>query len=118
MFQDESAGLPSMERSQHDALGDVEAAALAKESRDFHWRGLRARRLRDLTSEKYLLHVDGEGLSQWLDIVRGVRLQMAPDLLGVPRAQNNQMRPILDNYVAHLTTQPYSFAVESPPSRR
>ena len=107
-----------MADNQQDQLGQAEQGRLAKESRDFHWRGLRARRLRDLTSEKYLLHVDGEGLSQWLDIFRGTRLRSAPDLMGVPRAQNNQLRPILDNFVAHLTTQNYAFVVEAKPDRR
>ena len=118
LTQDGLAGTPSMADNQQDQLGQAEQGRLAKESRDFHWRGLRARRLRDLTSEKYLLHVDGEGLSQWLDIFRGTRLRSAPDLMGVPRAQNNQLRPILDNFVAHLTTQNYAFVVEAKPDRR
>jgi hypothetical protein len=118
LMQDGLAGAPSMAGDQQDQLGQAEKKKLAIDSRDFHWRGLRARRLRDLTSEKYLLHVDGEGLSQWLDIFRGTRLRAAPDLMGVPRAQNNQMRPILDNFVAHLTTQNYQFVVEAKPDRR
>ena len=107
-----------MADNQQGQLTPAQKTDLAKESRDFHWRSLRARRLRDLTSEKYLLHVDGEGLSQWLDIFRGTRLRSAPDLMGVPRAQNNQLRPIVDNFVAHLTTQNYQFVVEAKPDRR
>src|SRR3990167_3272006 len=90
---------------------------LSQESVEFHRKGLVARRRRDLTCEKYMMHVDGEGLSQWLDVIGGSRLRVAPNLTGVPRAQNNQERPILDNFVAHLTTQSYNFVVEPRPDR-
>ena len=72
----------------------------------------------DLTGEKYSLHVDGEGTAQYLDIFRGVRLKMAPSLTGIPRVQDNQMRPILTNFIAHLTTQPYRMAVQAKPDRQ
>lgn len=110
-------GLPSPESNQADGMGEM-ANTLATEIRDFHWKGLNARRLRDLTCEKYLLHVDGEGLSQWLDIYHGTRLKMSPNLTNVARTQNNQLRPIVDNFVAHLTTQPYRVTVNAKPDRR
>ena len=72
--------MPNPEGDQSDAMGSGEAHALAIESREFHTRGLRARRLHDLTGEKYMLHVEGTGAAQYLDIFRGVRLKMAPRL--------------------------------------
>ena len=78
-----------------------------------HRRGLQVRRYRDATAEKYALHVDGEGGAQWLDLYHGTRMRMIPKLRGAPRMQNNQLRPILDNLVAHLTTQPFRFVVDS-----
>ena len=110
-------GMPSPARDQQDATGQVELDALAKETAEFHEKGLRARRLMNLTAQKYILHVDGEGTSQWLDLHRGVKLKMAPSLAGIPRVQNNQLRPILSNFVAHLTTQPYRVAVQAKPDR-
>jgi len=112
-------GLPDPADSRREARASVaEQARLAAETRDLHWRGLRSRRHRDLTAEKYLLHVDGEGFSQWLDVFRGTKLRVSPNLSGVPRTQNNQMRPILDNFVAHLTTQPFQFVVEPKLDRK
>jgi hypothetical protein len=113
----QAPGLPSQDANRLDAQGPVTEESIAAETRDFHWRGLRARRHRDLTAEKYILHVDGEGGAQWMDLYYGQRLRIPANLSGVPRIQNNQLRPITDNFVAHLTTQPYRFVVESPSSR-
>ena len=111
-------GLPSLANSQADAAGQVSAVSLATELRDFHWKGLRARKPRDLTAQKYLLHVDGEGGAQWYDLFYGQRLKIPTPLSGASRVQNNQLRPIVDNYVAHLTTQPYRLVVEASMSRK
>ena len=111
-------GLPGPERSEADALGQVSSDSIAVEVRDFHQKGLRSRRHRDLTAEKYLLHVDGEGGSQWYDLYYGQRLKIPTSLSGAPRVQNNQLRPIVDNYVSHLTTQPYRFVVETRQDRK
>lgn len=112
-------GLPDPAENRQDrSNAEAELRRLATETREVHWRGLRARRSRDLTAEKYLLHVDGEGLSQWLDVYRGTKLAIMPNLTGVPRTQNNQERPILDNFVGHLTTQKFSFVVEPKPDRK
>ena len=111
-------GIPSPERNQADAVGVVSARSTSREVTEFHRDGLRSRRHRDLTSEKYLLHVDGEGGSQWLDLYHGTRLKIPTNVSGAVRVQNNQLRPIVDNYVAHLTTQPYRFVVEAPPDRK
>lgn len=115
--QQRTPGVPSLTKSEHDAMGNVSAESIATEIRDFHWRGLRARKHRDLTAQKYLLHVDGEGGSQWYDLYYGQRLKIPTSLSGVSRVQNNQLRPIVDNYVAHLTTQPYRLVVEASMSR-
>lgn len=110
-------GVPGPQRNQVDAQGQVSVRSLAMEVRDFHWKGLRSRRHRDLTSEKYLLHVDGEGGAQWLDLYHGTRLKIPANLSGAIRVQNNQERPILDNFVSHLTTQNYRFVVEASADR-
>jgi hypothetical protein len=111
-------GMPSLAQNEADAIGQVSADGLAVEVRDFHQRGLRSRKHRDLTAEKYLLHVDGEGGSQWYDLYYGQRLKIPTSLTGAPRIQNNQLRPIIDNFVSHLTTQPYRFVVESRQDRK
>ena len=111
-------GLPSAELDQSDVYGQVSSDSQAAEIRDFHQRGLRSRKHRDLTSEKYLLHVDGEGGSQWYDLYYGQRLKIPTSLSGAPRIQNNQLRPIVDNYVSHLSTQPYRFVVETRQDRK
>ena len=111
-------GMPNLGQNESDALGAVTSDSLASDVRDFHQRGLRSRRHRDLTAEKYLLHVDGEGGSQWYDLYYGQRLKIPSSLSGAPRIQNNQLRPIIDNYVSHLTTQPYRFVVETKQDRK
>lgn len=78
-----------------------------------HRRRLRARTYRDATAEKYLIHVDGEGDAQWMDLLHGERLRMVPKLRGGPRHSNNQLRPITQNMVAHLTTQPVRFVADA-----
>ena len=113
-MEQRAPGLPTedmrttdMQRSQRS--GDAEARQIL----ETHRKRLQARRYRDATAEKYMLHVDGEGGTQWFDLFHGVRMRAAPNLRGAPRAQNNQLRPILDNLIAHLATQPIRFIVES-----
>ena len=113
-----ASGLPGADRNTADAVGQVSAESIAAEIRDFHQRGLRARRMRDLTAEKYLLHVDGEGGAQWYDLYYGQKLKIPTSLSGAPRIQNNQLRPIVDNYVSHLATQPFRFVVETRQDRK
>jgi len=98
-------------------MGQVDLEARARRTHQFHVKGLDSYRLRHLTAEKYMLHVDGEGDAQWYDIVDGQRLSMMPVLNGFSPSQDNQLRPILDNFVAHLTTQPYRFVVDFKPDR-
>lgn len=110
-------GLPSPAREEARA-GQVDEETRAKRTLAFHRKGLDSRRLRDLTAEKYLLHIDGEGQSQWYDVFKGQRLRMMPVLNGFSPTQDNQLRPIIDNFVAHLTTQPYRFVVETKPDSK
>ena len=111
-MQDRIPGIPGQEGNRQAPGQERSDIVIANEVKDFHWNGLRSRRLRDLTAEKYLLHVDGEGGAQWLDIYHGTRLKIPTSLTGAPRIQNNQLRPILDNFVSHLTTRPFRFVVE------
>lgn len=106
---------PSLSQAPADP---AELARLAKRTHEFHKKGLESLRLRHLTAEKYMVHVDGEGHAQWYDIWDGVRLAMMPILNGFSPTQDNQMRPILDNFIAHLTTQPYRFVVTPKPDRK
>lgn len=113
------AGLPNPADNYLEARQSKQRAYdLAKDAREFHRRGLVARRRRDLTAEKYMMHVDGEGLAQYLDVVGGVRLRPTPHLVAIALAQNNQLRPILDNFVSHLTTQRFQVVVDSKPDRK
>jgi len=111
-------GLPSQARDQSDVMGEVELQRLAKRTHEFHKKGLESMRLRHLTAEKYMIHVDGEGQAQWYDIWDGTRIKIMPVLNGFSPTQDNQLRPILDNFIAHLTTQPYRFVVTPKPDRK
>lgn len=106
-LQNHMKGAPDPARDQKDAEGQVSLESEAKEAFEFHQKGLRARRRRDLTAEKLAMHLDGSGLAQWYDVYQGQRLTIPPNLHGGPRQQNNQMRPATDNMVAHLTTKEY-----------
>ena len=112
----EPYGLPDPAANQMPGI--VSSQSVADAVRDFHHNGLRSARHLNLTAEKYLMHVDGEGGAQWYDLYHGQRLKIPAPLSGAPRVQNNQLRPILDNYVAHLTTQPYRFVVENQQDRK
>jgi len=114
---DQAQGLPSPAQDQSDAADPAELARKAKRTAEFHRKGLDSRRLHDLTAEKYAIHVDGEGNAQWYDIFDGTRLRMTPTLNGFSPTQDNQLRPILDNFIAHLTTQSYRFVVEAKQDR-
>ena len=104
----------SLPAEQHRGAtpGRVTADSIARRVAETHRRRLMSRRYRDATAEKYVLHVDGEGGAQWHDLFHGTRMRAVPKLRGAPRQQNNQLRPIVDNLIAHLTTQPIRFVVE------
>ena len=109
-------GVPTL--SKNRAVGEVSSESMVREALHFHTIGLRTRRRRDITAEKYALHIDGEGLSQWLDIFDGSRLQMPLQLTSGQRRQNNQLRPIVDNMVAHLTTKRYRVIAHAASDRQ
>lgn len=110
------AGFPALGSNQADAAPARTAASVAREVAESHRRRLQARRYRDLTSEKYMLHIDGEGDSQWADILRGVRVAI-PRGLPEYRTQENLLRPIVDNAVAYHTTMPFRYAAEGKQDR-
>lgn len=96
-------------------------ADLARRVADAHTRALSSRKRHDLTTQKYMLHVDGEGGAQWADLYHGEELMVPLSLSSSQRPQENLLRPILLNAVAYDTTQPFRFAVESagdPESRQ
>ncbi len=123
MFMDDAAapqlpGVPSLAKNREGDTGVISTESIVREAVRFHTIGLRNRRRRDLTAEKYALHIDGEGMSQWLDIFDGHRLRMPIDFRRGPKQQNNQLRPIVDNMVAHLTTKPYQVVAHATADRR
>ena len=103
--------VPPQQTNERDGTGEVSAESIARDVAEFHRKGLRRRRYRDLTAEKYLIHIDGEGDAQWADIWNGQRVVIPANLSGASRAQHNLLRPIVDNAVAYHTTMPFRFAV-------
>lgn len=99
-------------------MTDVEMAAHAKASMDRHILGLQKKRMRDLTAEKYLMHVDGENDGQYAEIVDGWAVIVEPKNEGAIRWQRNLLRPLMDNTVAYHTSIPHRVVAESPPGRR
>jgi len=110
-------GFPSQTENQMDGSQE-DPKSLARDVADFHRKGLDRRRFHDLTAEKYMIHIDGEGDNQWADLYNGERIQIPHNLSGVPRAQNNLLRPIVDNMVAYHSTMPFRFVVETRPDRQ
>ena len=109
------APLPSS--NQQDALGAASRQSTARNVLDMHMAGLVARRQRDLISEKLLLHVDGSGEWQWADVYNGQRI-VIPRQVSEFRKQENALRLIVDNAVAHHTTMPLRYFADSLPDRR
>ena len=110
-------GYPSQAENEADGV-NLDPKAVAQEVSEFHKHGLDSRRFHDLTAEKYLIHIDGEGDNQWADLYNGDRIQIPHNLSGIPRAQNNLLRPITDNMVAYHSTMPFRFVVETRPDRQ
>ena len=109
-------GYPSQRGNEADSAS-LNPKVVAQDVAEFHKNGLETRRFHDLTSEKYLIHIDGEGDNQWADLYNGERIQIPHNLSGIPRAQNNLLRPIVDNMVAYHSTMPFRFVVETRPDR-
>lgn len=110
-------GIPSQNINQADAIGGVSADSLARKIVEFHRDGLSARRLMDLTAEKYAIHLDGEGDGQWADLYDGQRIAIPAVFPGQMRRTENLLRPIVDNAVAYHTTMPFRFVCEAKPDR-
>lgn len=110
-----AAGLPAGSVS---GLSKEQASSLARSVADEYRKGRQKKRLRDLTAEKYMMHIHGEGDAQSLDIVHGSRLAPAPNLDGGIRAQSNLLRPIVGNFVAHHTSIPFRVIAEKGGDRR
>jgi hypothetical protein len=99
------------------SVSPQELDKLARSVVDAHRKGKELRRLRDLTAEKYLIHIDGEGNGQYYDIIGGSRVAMVPNLDGGPRAQSNLLRPIVDDFVSYNTSIPYQVIAEPSADR-
>lgn len=98
-------------------MGVVSAESTAKRILQMHTAGLRARRDRDLCSEKYLLHIDGSGDFQWADIFDGERVAI-PRLVSEFRKTENILRLVVDNAVAYHTSMPLQYQTEVTSDRR
>ena len=109
-------GYPSQRDNEADSA-NLNPKVVAQDVAEFHKNGLETRRFHDLTAEKYLIHIDGEGDNQWADLYNGERIQIPHNLSGIPRAQNNLLRPIVDNMVAYHSTMPFRYVVETRPDR-
>ncbi len=94
---DSSFGMSKQESTEH-----------AKNISEAHRGALRARRQRDLTSEMYMYHIDGEGDAQWSDIWNGTSVRIPPSLYGGLRYSRNLERPLVENMIAHHTAQRFN----------
>jgi hypothetical protein len=113
-------GLPDPEDGRLMGSGGVaqkEAERIARDVHETYRRAKERRRYRDLTAEKYLIHIDGEGDGQWVDILDGGRIDVPPAMPGGLRLQHNLLRPLVDNAVAYHTAQRYAVVAEAGPGR-
>ena len=108
---------PLPEENQADAVGQRSANQAAREVLDAHRQALMARRNADLVAEKLLLHLDGSGDNQWADILYGTRVEI-PRYVSEYRKQENILRPIVDNAIAHHTTLELKYVADAAPDRR
>jgi hypothetical protein len=101
-----------------DPARQREADAFARQVAEAHKRAKERRRSRDLVSEKFMLHIGGEGDDQWYDVVDGSSLAIRPNLDGSVRCATNLLWPIVDNTVAYHTATPYGVIAESTSDRQ
>lgn len=99
---------PAPAENELDRLGAVSAASIARRVWEDHVRQKRARRQLELMWEKYLLHIDGSGDSQWADIYYGQICEI-PRLLSPYRKSENILRNLVRNAVAHHTAVPLQY---------
>lgn len=110
---------PSADPNRAENASDPrERSRLAREVADTHKRGLEARARTDLTREKYLIHIDGEGDGQWADIVYGSQVGVPLNISGGLRLQYNLLRPLVDNWVAYHTAQEFQVVANPRPSAK
>ena len=107
---------PLPEQNRVDAVGQRTAKQVAQNVVEAHKAGLQARRQALLVCEKLLLHADG-GELMWADIFRGVRVEI-PRTVSAFRKSENLLRLIIDNAVAHHTSAPLRYFVDSLPDRQ
>ena len=108
---------PQPESNQQDALSRGESTRIAKDVLKLHKSGLKARRQRDLISEKLYLHIDGSGDLQHAEIFANSRIAI-PELISEYKKKENLLRLVVDNAVAHHTTMPLKFMAESQGDRK
>lgn len=99
-------------------MSEEERSRLARSVADFHRLGKKRRRLTDLTREKYLVHLDGEGDGQFADILGGEIVAAVPNPGKQLRVQWNLLRPITANMVKHHTSIPYRCTIEAGGDRK
>lgn len=108
---------PVLSENQVDAEGERTRRQIADDILERHQHGLNARRERDLLSEKLLLHIDGSGDFQWADILDGAKVEI-PRLISEYRKQENVLRVLVDNAVAHHTTMDLNYFAKTMPDRQ
>lgn len=94
-------------------LSEKASKDLAKEILAGFRRSKRQRSYRDLTAEKYLVHIDGEGDAQWTDIIDNAFVGLPPSLGSGVRFQYNLERPLVENMVAYHTSQKFQVVAKA-----
>lgn len=94
-------------------VGEQERLSLAREVAESHRRMKAARRIRDLTAEKYAIHIDGSSGGQWAEIIDNNFVAVRPSLVARLRLQRNLLRPMTDNMIAYHCSIPYRAVVRS-----
>jgi hypothetical protein len=99
-------------------LSREEAETLARQVAEDHRQGKARKRQRDLVAERNMMHLDGDGDAQWMDIFGGTRLKVPPNLDGSVRCSTNLLRPITNNYVSYQTSIPYRVVAQPASDRK
>lgn len=108
----------SKNASQPFGLSPDERQKLANDIVKRHREGKEKRLLIDLTREKFLHHVGGEGDAQWADIWNGSRVVLPLKMSNTIRLQENLERPLLENFVAYHTAMEMRFAAISSADKK
>lgn len=80
-------------------------------------RALRARSSLELIWQKLLLHCDGSGDAQWMDIFNDTRVEI-PRFISEFRKTENLLKLVTQNAVAHHTTLQLRYFADALPDRR